>query len=211
MDSKKLAQIIKLVVEQEIKKQLPKLVKEEVEKKMKVLQERKSTPIEDVELDPFALAESLLQKERQTQQVQQTQKVNEVAQKQFTKNPILNNILNQTQPFTSAQRTAGPVGGGSSVLDNFQTQQPIQEAASYVPNYMDAEPDIDETVSFDNPITAQVGLGAMRNQMAAKMGYGDMTMGGGSKKTGLGVTTGLAGLDRILNRDNSELVKRFKK
>ncbi len=211
MDSKKLAQIIKLVVEQEIKKQLPKLVKEEVEKKMKVLQERKSTPVEDVELDPFALAESLLQKERQTQQVQQTQKVNEVTQKQFTKNPILNNILNQTQPFTSAQRTAGPVGGGSSVLDNFQTQQPIQEAASYVPNYMDAEPDIDETVSFDNPITAQVGLGAMRNQMAAKMGYGDMAMGGSSKKTGLGVTTGLAGLDRILNRDNSELVKRFKK
>jgi hypothetical protein len=33
----------------------------------------------------------------------------------------------------------------------------------------------------------------------------------GGKKQGLGVTTGLAGLDRILNRDNSELVKRFKK
>jgi hypothetical protein len=208
MDSKKLAQIIKLVVEQEIKKQLPKLVKEEVEKKMKVLQERKSTPIEDVELDPFALAESLLQKERQTQQVQQTQRVTEVAQKQFTKNPVLNNILNQTKPFSAAQRTAGPVGGGSSVLDNFQTQQPIQEAASYVPNFMDAEPDIESTIEVGN-VAPQLGLESMRAQMAAKMGYGDM--GGGSKRGGLGVTTGLPGLDRILNRDNSELVKRFKK
>jgi hypothetical protein len=207
MDSKKLAQIIKLVVEQEIKKQLPKLVKEEVEKKMKVLQERKSTPIEDVELDPFALAESLLQKERQTQQVQQTQRVNEVAQKQFTKNPVLNNILNQTKPFTSAQRTAGPVGG-SSVLDNFQAQQPIQEAASYVPNFMDAEPDIESTIEVGN-IAPQLGLESMRSQMAAKMGYGDMA--GGSKRGGLGITTGLPGLDRVLNRDNSELVKRFKK
>jgi hypothetical protein len=208
MDSKKLAQIIKLVVEQEIKKQLPKLVKEEVEKKMKVLQERKSTPIEDVELDPFALAESLLQKERQTQQVQQTQRVTEVAQRQFTKNPVLNNILNQTKPFSAAQRTAGPVGGGSSVLDNFQTQQPIQEAASYVPNFMDAEPDIESTIEVGN-VAPQLGLESMRAQMAAKMGYGDM--GGGSKRGGLGVTTGLPGLDRILNRDNSELVKRFKK
>jgi hypothetical protein len=41
------------------------------------------------------------------------------------------------------------------------------------------------------------------------MGYGNTSSG--PKKQGLGVTTGLPGLDRILNRDNSELVKRFKK
>jgi len=35
--------------------------------------------------------------------------------------------------------------------------------------------------------------------------------GVGAKKTGLGVQTGLPGLDRILNRDNSELVKKFKR
>jgi hypothetical protein len=50
---------------------------------------------------------------------------------------------------------------------------------------------------------------SMRAQMAAKMGYGDMSTG--ASRGGLGVSTGLAGLDRILNRDNSELVKRFKK
>ena len=54
------------------------------------------------------------------------------------------------------------------------------------------------------------GTDALRAQMAAKMGYGDMSPSGGNRG-GLGVTTGLAGLDRILNRDNSELVKKFKK
>ena len=44
---------------------------------------------------------------------------------------------------------------------------------------------------------------------AAQMGYGDI--GSTPQKKGLGVTTGLAGLDRILNRDNSALVKAFDK
>ena len=52
----------------------------------------------------------------------------------------------------------------------------------------------------------------MRQTMAQQMGYGDMmNAGGGSKTGGLGVQTGLPGLDKILNRDNSELVKRFKR
>ena len=74
---------------------------------------------------------------------------------------------------------------------------------------MDAEPDIDETFTFNNPVTAQVGLGAMRNQMAEKMGYGELT--GGSQRSGLGVKTGNEALDKALNRDYSQLVKRFKK
>ena len=49
----------------------------------------------------------------------------------------------------------------------------------------------------------------MRTQMAAKMGYGDVSRG--PSKQGLGVNTGLPGLDKILNRDNSSLVKKFKR
>lgn len=212
MDTKKLAQVIKLVVEQEIKKQLPKLVKEEVEKRMQVLQERKSTPVvEEIEQDPFALAEAMLQRERQVQSTKPTQQVQQ-SQKHFTKNTAINEILNQTKPFSAEQRASGPAGMNTSVLDRFQTAQPIQESYvnSHIPNYMDAEPDIDGTLSFNNPAVAQVGLGAMRQEMAAKMGYGDIG-GGSAPKAGLGVTTGLAGLDRILNRDNSELVKKFKR
>lgn len=43
--------------------------------------------------------------------------------KEITKNPILNEILNQTEPFTSAQRAdGGPVLGatGGSILDALQ-------------------------------------------------------------------------------------------
>jgi hypothetical protein len=45
--------------------------------------------------------------------------------------------------------------------------------------------------------------------LAEKMGYGDMTKG--PQPTGLGVNTGVAEIDKALNRDYSELVKRFKK
>lgn len=211
MDSKKLAKLIQIIVEAEVAKKqehfltkiFPKILEEEVNSKMaKLLKETKGkTPIQPTtktkELDPFALAESVLQKERQQPKNKPT--------KEFTKNPVLNEILNQTQPFSSAQRSG--LGGGSSILDTYQ--QPIQEAASYVPSYMDAEPDIDETFTFNNPVTAQVGLGAMRSQMAQKMGYGDFNSG--AQQGGLGVQTGVSHLDKALNRDYSQLVKRFKK
>ena len=41
------------------------------------------------------------------------------------------------------------------------------------------------------------------------MGYGDIKQQ--PSKTGLGVKNRITGLDRILNRDNSELVKKFKR
>jgi len=210
MDSKKLAQLIKLVVEQEIKKQLPKMIKEEVSKLLNETPAPK--PKKDIleEVDPFELATLLLEKDRTTtttikEEVRQVQPI-----KQLSKNATINEILNQTKPFTAAQRSAGQVGGGSSILDNYQMEQPINEgySNSHIPNYMEAEPDIDETISYGGG--AGGGIETMRSQMASKMGYGDVS-GNGSRKGGLGVTTGLAGLDRILNRDNSELVKRFKK
>jgi len=209
MDSKKLAQLIKLVVEQEIKKQLPKMIKEEVSKLLNETPAPK--PKKDIleEVDPFELATLLLEKDRTTTTIkEEVRKVQPV--KQLSRNSTINEILNQTKPFTAAQRSAGQVGGGSSILDNYQMEQPINEgyANSHIPNYMNAEPDIDETISYGGG--AQGGIETMRSQMASKMGYGDMG-GSGIKKGGLGVTTGLAGLDRILNRDNSELVKRFKK
>ena len=203
MDTKKLAQIIQVLVEAEVAKKqehfltkiFPKILEEEVNNKFaKVLKENKTkvtTPVKEV--DPFALAEVALRKERQQVQTKQT--------KEFTKNPVLNEILNQTQPFSSAQRSG--LGGGSSILDTYK--QPIQEAASYVPSYMDAESDIDETMDFSS-INSQPGVDVIRQQMAAKMGYGDMNTGGG-----LGVQTGVSHLDKALNRDYSQLVKKFKK
>lgn len=69
---------------------------------------------------------------------------------------------------------------------------------------------MDKTVNFTNPNIAAAGLGALRAEMAAKMGYSDL-IGGGAQPTGLGVQTGNEALDKALNRDYSELVKRFNK
>lgn len=210
MDSKKLAKLIKVIVEAEVAKKhehflsttFPKILEEEVTRRVKTLLEVKGGVVAPsakvVKEDPFAKAEALLQQERQQ------------PKKEYTKNPVINEILNQTQPFSKEQRAGGTQV--KSVLDTFQ-QQPVQESyvpsyASHVPNYMDAEPDIDETITMGSSLGAG-GVEAMRAQMAAKMGYGNMSSG--AQKGGLGVTTGLPGLDRILNRDNSELVKRFKK
>jgi hypothetical protein len=48
-----------------------------------------------------------------------------------------------------------------------------------------------------------------RTAVAEKMGYGDLAKG--PQPTGLGVNTGNEAIDKALNRDYSELVKRFKK
>jgi hypothetical protein len=193
MDSKKLAKLIKVIVEAEVAKKheqfltktFPKILEEEVNRRVKTLLEEKggvaasSMQIVEEEVDPFEKVEQVLQQERQQ------------PKRQFTKNSVLNEVLNNTQPFTSAQRKGGMEQ--KSVLDSFQ--QPVNES-------------MDKTVTF-NSQGAQGGTDMMRAQMAQKMGYGNMTKG--PSKTGLGVQTGLPGLDRILNRDNSELVKKFKR
>ena len=192
MDSKKLAKLIKVIVEAEVAKKhehflsktFPKILEEEVNRRVKTLLEAKGGVVASsalvVEEDPFAKAEALLQQERQQ------------PKKQFTKNPALNEVLNQTQPFSAEQRSSTPQT--KSVLDQFQS---VNEG-------------MDKTVSFGAQ-GAQLGVEGMRAQMAAQMGYGDMSGVGSARKTGLGIQTGLAGLDRILNRDNSELVKKFKR
>lgn len=195
MDSKQLVKVIKTIVEAEVAKKheifltktFPKILEEEVSRRMKTILEEKggvvasSTHFVEEEVDPFQIAEQALQQERQQ------------PQKQFTKNSVLNEVLNNTKPFTKEQRAGSTQT--KSVLDSFK--QPVNES-------------MDKTVTF-NQQGAGAGLEGMRASMAAQMGYGDIPGVSGSKKGGLGVQTGLAGLDRILNRDNSELVKRFKK
>ena len=188
MNNKQLVKVIKTLVEAEVAKKheqfltktFPKILEEEVSRRMKST----TQPIieETMDVDPFEKAELALQEER----IQ--------PKKQFTKNEVINEVLNNTKPFTAEQRK-GSVGQ-KSVLDNFQQQpQPVNES-------------MDKTVTFDQQ-GAGAGLAGMRANMAAQMGYGDIKQQ--PSKTGLGVRTGLAGLDKILNRDNSELVKKFKR
>mgnify|MGYP000872116218 CR=1 FL=1 len=90
--------------------------------------------------------------------------------KQYSKNPMINQILNETA-------MAPATGDGGFRTMNF----------------------------------GQGDMGSIvgKTALAEKMGYGEMTKG--PQPTGLGVNTGVAEIDKALNRDYSELVKRFKK
>ena len=196
MNNKQLIKVIRTLVEVETAKQqerflsktFPRILEEEVSRRLAEVKGGVAVPSTQVvseEIDPFQQVELALEQERAT------------PKKQFTKNKTLNEVLNMTTPFTKAQRASGATpGGGASVLDSLPPQeQPIQES-------------MDKTLTFDSQ-GAQGGTDMMRTQMAQKMGYGDVSRG--PSKNGLGVKTGLAGLDKILNRDNSALVKKFKK
>jgi hypothetical protein len=169
MNTDKLIKAIQILVKEEIKSVLPTLVKEAVKAETaKLLKENKE------------LKKQLVSQRQPATPTFMDMDVNEGIKKpkQYTKNSVINDILNQTQPFSQT-------GMNESVLDRtmtFTTQN--------VPMGGGMAPDL-------------------RAQMAAQMGYGDF--GRGPQPSGLGVQTGNESLDKALNRDYSELVKRFKK
>ena len=126
MKSEILLTLIKEVVKNEVKLQ----VKEELVKLIKSgavtlnSQKKTSTPSlrEMTEVTPTPV------KRQQPAYEQPVQR----PQREFSKDPMINEILNMTQPFTSAQRadTSGPgaIGStGGSVLDMLQPQRVMEE------------------------------------------------------------------------------------
>ena len=119
MKSEILLTLIKEVVKNEVKLQ----VKEELVKLIKSgavtlnSQKKPSTPSlrEMTEVTPTPV--------KRQQPIQQPEK----PQREFTKNAMLNEVLNQTQPFTSAQRVEGGQGSGGSVLDMMQPTMQMDE------------------------------------------------------------------------------------
>jgi hypothetical protein len=156
MNTDKLLQAIQILVKEEVKQQLSGIIKEAVRAEMKkVLAEQKQP-----KNTGLSMAKAILGDDEP--------KVTE--SKTYTKNPMINQILNETRAAVSND-------GGY------------------------------RTMSFGQ---GDMGSIVGRTAIAEKMGYGDFA-GGGPQKTGLGVQTGVAELDKALNRDYSELVKRFKK
>jgi len=165
MDTDKLLKAIQILIKEELKEQLPALIKETVRAEVKKLiaegkQPAKSQPI------GLSMAKAILEDEPIVESVQQKH----APHKQFSKNPMINQILNET-------RGGIPQGDGGFRTMNF----------------------------------GQGDMGSIvgRTAIAEKMGYGDLAKG--PSPTGLGVQTGVPELDKALNRDYSELVKRFKK
>ena len=119
MKSDILLTLIKEVVKNEVKTQ----VKEELVKLIKSgavtlnSQKKPSTPSlrEMTEVTPTPV--------KRQQPIQQSSK----PQREFSKDPMINEILNMTQPFSSAERVEGGQGSGGSVLDMIQPTMQMDE------------------------------------------------------------------------------------
>jgi uncharacterized protein Yka (UPF0111/DUF47 family) len=120
MKSDILLTLIKEVVKNEVKQQ----VKEEIAKMIKsgavtLNSQKKATP----SLAELTEVNSTIGKK---QSAFTTKQKPQQPKKEYTANPVLNEILNQTQPFTSAQRAEGGMASGGSVLDMLQPQQTME-------------------------------------------------------------------------------------
>ena len=164
MDTDKLLKAIQILIKEELKEQLPALIKESVQKEVKRLLSEGKQPVQPKNTG-LSMAKAILEDDAVIESVKE-----KVAQKTFSKNPMINQILNET-------RGGIPQGDGGFRTMNF----------------------------------GQGDMGSIvgKTAIAEKMGYGDLVKG--PSPTGLGVNTGVPELDKALNRDYSELVKRFKK
>lgn len=173
MNTDKLLKAIQILVKEEVKQQLPALIKEGVKAEVKRILAEQIKPQPKKENSGLSMAKAILGEDKIETPKQQVQKAT------FTKNPVLNDILNETR-----QQYAG------------------------------APSDTDfRTINF-----GQGDMGSImgRSAMAEKMGYGDFA--------GVNVTTqtingapvnpnneGVQDVMKAMNRDYSELVKRFNK
>ena len=166
MDTDKLLKAIQILIKEELKEQLPALIKESVKAEVKRLLSEGKQPVAKKQSTGISMAKAILGDESIQESISQ-----QVAPtKQFSKNPMINQILNETKGGL-------PHGDGGYRTMNF----------------------------------GQGDMGSILGgtAMAEKMGYGDLAKG--PQPTGLGVQTGVPELDKALNRDYSELVKRFNK
>ncbi len=121
MKSEILLTLIKEVVKNEVKQQ----VKEEITKLIKsgavtLNSQNKSTP----SLREMTEVNTTAPIRKQT--VVPTQQRTQQPQREFSKDPMINEILNMTQPFTAEQRKEG-AHAVSSVLDMLQPQKSVEE------------------------------------------------------------------------------------
>ena len=136
MNTDKLVKAIQIIVKEEIKAILPILVKEGVKKEMaKLLKENKQLNQTLKPAQPTFMDEPVIENILHQQPAQ--------PQRKLSSNPILNEILNQTQPFNGTQHTQTPsyagapmeVSNGTMAFDSTSTHtlgaQSIQQNMGY--------------------------------------------------------------------------------
>jgi hypothetical protein len=126
MDTDKLVKAIQIIVKEEIKTVLPKLVKEGVKREMaKLLKENKQ------------LREAMKPQTPPQPTFMDSEPIEVQPQKPLSKNPVLNEVLQQTQPFNSQQRQSTGAGdewktmGFDSTSTHTLGQQNIAQQMGY--------------------------------------------------------------------------------
>ena len=132
MDSKLLVGLIKEVVKSEVKQQ----VKEELAKLIKsgavtLNSQRKTTTPALIEITEVTSTQ--VRKQQPIVQQQRPQ-----IKKEFSKDPMINEILNMTQPFTSEQLKEGAQSVGS-VLDMIKPELRVDESEWETLDYRDID------------------------------------------------------------------------
>lgn len=102
-------EVVKNEVKQQLKEEIVKLVKSGAITITNKQNSNKSSLRESIKVDSTKVIKS------QPRMIWETQ--TKPHKKEFTKNPVLNEILNTTTPFTSAQRSDGTGVDGNSILD----------------------------------------------------------------------------------------------
>ena len=92
MDTDKLLKAIQILIKEELKEQLPALIKESVQKEVKRLLSEGKQPVTKKESTGISMAKAILADEPIQESVQQKH----APHKQFSKNPMINQILNET-------------------------------------------------------------------------------------------------------------------
>jgi hypothetical protein len=152
MKSEILVTLIKEVVKNEVKNQ----VKEELAKLIKsgvvTLNSQKKTSTPSLR-ELTEVPTTQVRKQQPVQQVQQRK----APQREFTKDPMINEILNATQPFTAAHRAEGSMNGagGGSILDAIQPQRTMEEDWETMNYSTDMMPD------HQIPMSDNAGLDAL--------------------------------------------------
>jgi hypothetical protein len=93
MNTDKLLKAIQILIKEELKEQLPALIKESVQKEVKRLLSEGKQPAPKKELTGISMAKAMMEDEPIVESVQQKH----APHKQFSKNPMINQILNETK------------------------------------------------------------------------------------------------------------------
>lgn len=232
MDTDKLLKAIRILIKEEIKTNLPKLVKEvakhEVAKQTKLMEsklrksikkellkesktKKKTVEHEVEEIDPFELASQRLQEDRQNGNQTNT---NEVQNNSNGGKKSIQDILNETAKTYNPgdlNRNMQPQGNGVPInvsMTNHEAEPPVEtENEEEMLN--------ERTMKFDSSDVHKVGMNkggdVSRAEMATKMGGGKPvpteTIEGKPVNPNDPKTDPVM---KALNRDYTELVKRFK-